>query len=315
MVQVGEYKPFVPGIRAMAAVAFASFVGLSAGCATDGVRASDGVNPTTASTGTSIDQRPSSATLDDLSVVVTKTIDLPRMSFELDVSQSLPGSDSPVVSRRSGSFDDDTFSGTGTRSFETDDQAISEAVGTEPFRFIVTDSVLWLFNPIDETPSWFGFDLVEFGEQAGGDPLSSVDVDYSLQLIFESTNRVTQMEELESGEQVWILEVRADELVPLLLAGGPASRLTEMGAADSGLLVEVQMNLDVDGYITRLSGEMDQWWTNAIVVGGLGNGAQAMSFQIRLEQFSESLHPQPPCTEPRTEDDEAGNETLVCPAQ
>jgi hypothetical protein len=218
------------------------------------------------------------------------------------------------VASRSGSFDDITSTGTGTRSFQSDDPALASLWGEDPFEFIVVNETFWMLNPLAEPPNWAGFDLLELGKATGGDPLGSVDADGYLSLIAGATTEVVDVREGSAGASTWVLLARADDLVPLVAAGGPAARLVELGAADNGLIVELRLEQDPDGFISSVSGSMNEWWANALSlmaeVDGTPGG-DTMQLDLRLERFESALQPRPPCADPSAGVD-SGLAVLVC---
>ena len=183
----------------------------------------------------------SETTLADLQRVLNLTVSLPRMSFEMDVTSSLPGSDKPVVARQTGSFDDNTLSGIGTRQFESEDSTISELLGVEAFEFRFIDRTVWIYNPLEDPPTWNGFDAFEFAEFSGAGPSNSMDSDSFLTLLVAATSEVVDVVAEDDGTNKWTLRVRADALLPIVATGGPASRMAQAGAGDSGLEAEIAL--------------------------------------------------------------------------
>lgn len=295
-----------------------------AGCGASASNVSQGDAPAPSSilTGTQSEQQESDSatrtevlpTLQDLEDLIDTTVSAPRMSFTLAVTMSMPGSSSPIVAHRTGSFDDSTFAGVGTRSFGTDDEALAELWGEEPFEFIVTDEVLWMYNPLAEPPEWAGFDLFEFAQFAGGDPLGSVDVDGYLSVIVGAATEIVEVLGDAGSGRTWVVRVRSDELVPLVAAAGPASRLVETGAAESGIMAELQIQQSPEGYVAAIRGDLSTWWTNALMtvddLQGLV-GDETMEMDLQLEPFAPALQPDAPCLDPASEIDE-GLTVLSC---
>ncbi len=233
------------------------------------------------------------------------------MSFELDVTLTLPGATAPVTDRRSGRFDDDTFSGTGTRVFETSDAELRDLWGGEPFEFRFLDQTLWLYNPISEPPSWGGFDFYEFAEASGGNPLSTVDGDAYVDLIVAATTDVFGVESRADGGRTWSLHVAADDLVPVAVAGGPASRLVDLGAAETGFIAAAELEENAEGHLTRVWIDLSEWWSNAIELAGGGGDEESMIVELRLEPFDQPLLVEAPCATP-SETVDSGLTMLVC---
>lgn len=251
-------------------------------------------------------------TIEELWAFAEETVALPRMSFELDVTSTLPGTDAPVLARRTGSFDDDSFSGVGTRSFETSEAQLRELWGDEPFEFRFIGETFWMYNPLSDPPGWGGFDVVEFAEFAGGDPLGSVDGDAYLGLLVSATVEVLDVEQQADGSMNWLLRVRADDLVPMVAAGGPASRLIGLGAADSGLEVSVELVQAPEGYFSGFRFDMSEWWANALSLAGPSEGDESMTVEFRLDPFDVPLSLEAPCESPATRIDDDGLTVLVC---
>ncbi len=259
--------------------------------------------------GTPLDE----ASMEDLWSVVDRTIALPRMSFVLDVTMTLPGSASPVVARRTGSFDDETFRGVGTRSFHTDDPGLADVFGAEPFEFRFIGETLWMYNPVSDPAAWGGFDVFEFAEHAGGNPLGSMDGDLIVEQVAAATTEVLGVDKQADGSAVWLLTVRADDLVPVVAAAGPASRLIDAGAGQSGLVVELQMYQSSDGHFEGFTAQLDDWWSRALALGiDSAESDQSMSVEFRSEVFSAPLVPEPPCTNTVTTIDDTGHSALIC---
>ncbi len=237
------------------------------------------------------------------------------MSFTLDVTTSMPGIDGPIVARRTGSFDDETFAGVGTRSFITDDESLAALWGEEAFEFVVTDQTLWAKNPLAVPPEWAGFDLAEIGKIAGGNPLGSVDVDAYLSLILDASTQVIHVTEDLGAGRIWTIGVRSDDLVHLVAAAGPASRLTEVGAAESNLTTELQIQVSHEGRITGIRGQLNDWWTNALKsLGNVPPGLvldETLLMDLQLVPFEQALQPEPPCQNPSS-DVEDGLDVLIC---
>lgn len=246
---------------------------------------------------------------------IDATIALQRMSFALDVTSTLPDSSSPAMNSATGSFDDTTLGGIGTRSFHSDDPAIAANWGENPFEFVVVDNILWMLNPLGDPPAWAGFDLVEFGNAAGGNPLASVDVDGYLGVIAEATTEVVDAVERPGGGTTWIVSVRADDLLPVVSAGGAASRLAEMGAADSGLTAQLQLEANQDGHIVSITGDLDEWWSNAVsLLPGAKeapNSDYTLRLDLKLSQFEVPLNPEPPCDDP-SQSLQEGQTVYIC---
>lgn len=235
----------------------------------------------------------------DLWWVVEDTIALPRMSFELDVTSSLPGLTSPIVARRTGSFDDETFGGIGTRSFESDSAGL-ESTTELSFEFRLVGDVFWnkVTDGIDE--DWGGFDLAEYSKLLGGDATGSVDGDVLLAAMVTAAEEVVEYTVWDDGVAEWVVLVRADELVNVVTAAGPASRLIDAGAGSSGIISEMNVLQSPEGYITAVSIDLDEWWTFALglVDVGFETGDQTMRAEFLMYTFEDPLYPEAPCDDP-----------------
>lgn len=293
-----------------------------AGCGPDGQAAgpapsvdAPSIEPDSTSAATEKGERPSLPPTQAVLDSIDATIALQRVSFTLDVTSTLPGSSSPAMNNSTGSFDDTTFAGVGTRSFSSEDPAIAANLGDDPFEFIVVDNIFWMLNPLGDPPAWAGFDLVEFGNAAGGSPLASVDVDGYLGVIAASTTEVVDAVERPGGGTTWIVSVRADDLLPVVSAGGAASRLAEMGAADSGLTAQLQLEANQDGHVVSITGDLDEWWSNAVSLLPGAKVAPSSDYTLHLDlelsQFEDPLNPEPPCDDPSQRLEE-GQTIYVC---
>jgi hypothetical protein len=231
-------------------------------------------------------------TLSDLSAVIAATVERPRSSFNSEVTMTLPPSDLDIVVKRTGQFDDLDFVGVGTRSFETEQPDLRELWGEDPFEFRFLDDVLWMLNPLGEPPSWSGFDWLEFGDFAGGNPLGSIDGDLYLWLIESATTAVLSASPQSDGSEIWTIELRADDLVPLVAAGGPAENLLELGAGESGLRVTGQLTVVSDRLVSALSVSLNDWWSRAQRLYAESLPTGSLSRELELEYFREDEHMQ-----------------------
>ncbi len=237
--------------------------------------------------------------LDALVSLVNNTIALPRMSYENEVISILPGLADPVVSTRTGSFDDDTFSGVGTWALESDDPAVAEGFPPAAIEYRVVDEMYWYWTPYGEPPVWTGYGIVEFAETSGGNPLGSVDGDGYLDLLVSSAVEVLDVEENADGSATWKLSARADDLVPIIASGGAAGRLIEAGAGESGILVEIELDQDTDGFVSGFRITLDEWWRNAVATIAVGSTRDlSMTLDFSIESFDDPLNIDSPCDNP-----------------
>lgn len=301
---------------------------LALGCGSDSSSTSVQSQPTvprsagapqaTSATGADVsippDPRDTAPSLDELGALVHRTVALPRLSFVQEVTQALVLNDSlPVLTRMTGSFDDDTFSGIGSRVFEeTGTQANDELEG-RAFEFRLVDETFWFYTPLGGAPGWAGFDLVDYAEFAGGSPLGTMDGDLGLEVLLEATIAIQEVRDTDAGSE-WILVVRADDLAPLVSGGGAAARLAGRGATDSGLNAKVRLSESTDGYISGWEADLSEWWTNALsLVDEVPGGKYGMNVEFDFEIFDDSLVAEAPCSDP-TEGTEDGIAALLCDA-
>lgn len=251
--------------------------------------------------------------LDDLWALTDRTVALPRMSYELDVTSTIPGATAPVVARRTGSFDDDTLSGIGTRSFESADRTLAEVLELS-FEIRIVDDLFWMKVTDGTDEDWGGFDLDEFATFTGGDPSASVDGDLMLLEIVAAAEEIVDHQMLPDGGAEWSVTVRADELIDVVTAGGPAARLTEAGAASSGIYADLVLTESQDGFVTAASIDLDEWWTNALSLTetGLPTGLESMNARFTMQQFDEQLTPEAPCQQPTPTQDDDGATIFRC---
>jgi len=251
--------------------------------------------------------------LEDLWSLAEDTIVLPRMSFELDVTMTIPGATAPVIARRTGQFDDDTLTGVGTRWFETDDPILKELFELSS-EIRIVGQVVWfkVSDGVDE--DWGGFDLAEYSQYLGGDVSGSVDGDLILGAIVSAATEVVSIETGGDGATEWVVLVRADDLVEVVAAAGPAARLISAGAGSSEIIEEARIKQNADGHVTAVSINLDEWWTNAlgVVDPDLESSGATMDVFLTLTQFEEPLHPVPPCDNPVPEIDGDGLTVLKC---
>lgn len=136
--------------------------------------------------------------LEDLRGVVDATTLLPRMSFELDVTSTIPGSTAYVTTRRTGSFDDETLGGIATRTSESEEPALKEML-ERSFEIRIVDEVYWMkvTDGIDE--HWSGFKMSEFSTYIGGDASAAADGDLLLGALLLAAEDVVGYEALPDG--------------------------------------------------------------------------------------------------------------------
>ena len=90
--------------------------------------------------------------------------------------------------------------------------------------------------------------------------------------------------------------------------------MAETGAAESGLIAQLEVYEPSGGYVSAMRGAFDEWWTSALVnldeAAGLV-GDETMRLDVEIEPFEAPLRPDPPCVDPSTESD-SGMTLLVC---
>lgn len=251
--------------------------------------------------------------LEDLDEAFEVTVARARTSYEMEVVQTFgPGPES-VVQRVVGAFDDDTFEGVGTRQFVTDDPSFTDTLPSEPFEFRLDESTLWLYNTVADPPGWTGVDVVEFGEQLGGSPLGVMDGDGPLEAIRASIVGVADIASTDDGGEVWSVLVRADDLLPVVAGAGPASRIAQAGAADTGIESIALITVGTDGMIASITIEMDAWWSNALeTVGADPPEGSSMFVELTFEEFAETLEVSAPCEDTTETVSEDGLSILTC---
>ncbi len=256
--------------------------------------------------------RPVSFTLAEFWAVADETIALPRLSFDLRVTSAIPGVTDSVVSVRSGSFDDDSLTGFGRRSFETGDEELRERLGERPFEFRFVDLTFWFLNALAEPPRWSGIDADDLFDVFGGDPLPSIDGDLLFAVAVNAATDVVDVRQQPDGGRTWVLDASADGLLELVSAGGPAARLMDAGAADSGLSVRIELEESADGHFVRLRADMSEWWTRAVNLVAPTDGTQSMDVDFRLMAFDAPLNVERPCDDPTPTVTDDGVQGLVC---
>ena len=253
--------------------------------------------------------------LEDLDELIQRTIDLPVTTFDLTVESSLPGAFDTARATTTGTFDDDTRTGQGTRVITSDDPAMHQVGFDDPFEFRVLTDTMWMYNPLGEPPRWAGFDIEQF-EATGSSVYATVDGDLLLITFALAASDIVEVVQLPSGRSSWTIRMRADDLVTVLASsGGAAGRLVGAGADKTGILVDASLTEDEDGYVSGLTGSFDAWWTTAI---GLAMGStpdeQTLSLAFNIGPADEPPQPVPPCESPVARQDQ-GLDVLICPDQ
>jgi hypothetical protein len=264
-----------------------------------------------------IDDGGATSELGELYRLIEDTVSLPRLAFELEVTMSVPGGGAPVHTLATGSYDEENQTGVGTRSYSSEDAAVAAAFPSEPFEYRLLSPIFWVYVASGQPPRWQGSDLTTADEGATGDILGTVDGDGYLLLVADATTEVVEVRDAADGGAVWVLMVRADELIWMATAAGPAQQMLSLGIGESGLLTELELEVGPTGVITGFRTNMDEWWANAVTI--MGNEDQAdgarMDIVFRGETFSGALQPEPPCADPVAEVDEVDGQpraTLVC---
>ncbi len=108
------------------------------------------VDPTTAVPPTSVTPKSNTTTvieasdelptLEDLKLLVDKTVELPRMSFEFDVNVTF--FEDAVITHQKGSFDDNTLVGVGSETIEANSTEYGELFADQSYDFRFLDSTL-----------------------------------------------------------------------------------------------------------------------------------------------------------------------------
>jgi hypothetical protein len=224
-------------------------------------------------------------------------------AFEMSVEQTLPAGDAPAsaVTRRTGRFDDETGDGDGTFGVTVEDPQIAAQLGYDfdPFQYRLIDDTYWNLNTVVDPHVWFGASREAFEQEAQGDLTLGVDGDLFLVLIGESMVKVIDREDTPVGGETWVVSASADDLAPLVLAGGALNRVMEAVPEDTGIVVHVTLEVDAEGMVTGFEMEMDEWWTTVVseaVEADLGE--LSLSARFRLGSFDEPVVVQPPCEDP-----------------
>jgi hypothetical protein len=224
-------------------------------------------------------------------------------AFDLEVRQALPADvgGAVAITTRHGRFDDETEEGDGTFAVGVDDPEIAEQLGYDfdPFQYRLVDGVYWNLNTVVDPPVWFGGRLEDLEELAGGDPTLGMDGDLFLLLIAGSITEVLDRSDTPSGGTSWVVRSTADDLAPLVMAGGALSRVMEAVPEDTGIEVDVTLVVDAEGMVTGFEVEMDEWWTTVVSkVIDAGLGDLSMSATFGLGGFDEPVTVATPCADP-----------------
>lgn len=235
-------------------------------------------------------------TAEELIALIMRTVGEPYASFTTTNRFDLPGADPrnlPYYTTREGTWDDLADEGFGT--LEIPGLTADDAV----FEIRLDGSTLWTYNVVAEPRTWGGVPfeaLLETVEEEG----HLLDGDRYLLLLASAIEEVYQVDELPIGGATWRVEVRADELLPILVAsGGTAVRFLEDWSSETGLTGFMTIVEDSDGYISGFNGDFSAWWTE-LTRKAAGEQDRTLQHQIsfRLKLLDEPPLVESPCPDP-----------------
>jgi len=247
------------------------------------------------------DQRARQTELKELYDLLDDTVAAPRMSFTLDTEMLLPGSSALTVVSDSGSFDDHTFTGIGTGTFTTELEDFRDASYDQPYEFVLVDDIWWFSDPSVDPTGWMGVDIFEYMNAGQFDPFKSMDGDSYLDDILRRATGLTEVTDNPDGSTTWTVQVSADELAYVFITVAPFELVDLTFTMDSNIITEVTVEEHRDGYISAMSGDLDEWLDHALsTLGGYDDlvGESTFSFELGMEPFDTPITTEPPCTDP-----------------
>lgn len=225
--------------------------------------------------------------LTDLLDAIDETVGRRTASFQFDVTQTLPlEEETDATYRRFGTFDDLTWTGAGGFSIESDNAELTEELGGLTVEFRVVDQVIWTKTDGSSPQTWTGMDRDDFFTVSGSDAHMSVDGDIFLLAFAEAAIRVNDHLEDGLGSEVWHVEVTVDDLLSILLLGGPGERIAEAGFEGTDMTAPISFVTDTDGMVVAVRGTLDSWWQEVVAQTNMFEATSAgMTFELKLSDF------------------------------
>lgn len=236
--------------------------------------------------------------------------------FGLDVHQTLPvPGPNKALTTRTGAFDDRLLIGHGSVRFETESFELAEQLGAGLFEFRLIDDTYWFLNPLADPPGWGGFNVVEFADAVGGDPTVSMDGDLFILTVADAIIDVTGYELRADGSERWLVMVKADNLLPLVITGGVHQRLLAGGFDSTGITTEAEILVDANGMVTGFYAVLDEWWQQ-VVTWLVPDPASTVTMHARfkLGDFDSPVEVAIPCTNPSELKEPGFPDGLTCDA-
>lgn len=254
--------------------------------------------------------------LEQLRAAIDATIARDTARFSMDVTQTLPVTGANQASmRRTGAFDDELRSGTGTQQFlgQTSDTADLPGYAGEELEYRLVDSTYWLLNPVSDPPAWIGYELTAFTELSAVDPTLAVDGDLYLRTVRDALTSVTDVVEFDDGSQGWAVQAAADDLLALVVTAGVQERLRAAGLEPTNLETTISLAVDPEGMVIGFIADLDEWWQAVIdqTVGATDSPA-GMIFQFQISDFDATVEVETPCSAPEELLEPDAPPALIC---
>lgn len=231
--------------------------------------------------------------------MVTETVSRRSATFEAEVVIDMVAGGDGATFRvlRAGSFDDESLEGIGTLRFEerAADRSSFGALA-DAFEFRLFDGTFWFLNPVPAEPGWLGFDVLEYAEALGGDPLSNMDGDSWIMVVSELADTVAHVTlDDQTCTSTWSLDVDGDALAPLVLTSAQLGRLVDR-VPDTGRTARVELGVNGEGMVSTMQIDLDDWATAADgPAEEVGGEVVGMTVRFELGDFDRPVEVDSPC--------------------
>ena len=156
-------------------------------------------------------------------------------SFVLETTQTIPGLIT-AATIRSGEYDDAVGIGVSTVEFRIDDTFGNDlenpnlqAFLGEPFEFRLMADTMWILASGGSESIWTGWEIDVLAARLGDDPSDNVNGDVFILQLAAATTRIINWLELDDGASVWVIELDADDLLPVVVTPGVQQRIAAAG--------------------------------------------------------------------------------------
>ena len=258
-----------------------------------------------------------SAESTDLALVydlIDTAIVVPQMSYELNSILVLPEYDTPALVTSTGTYNDLSYSGHGSTVIHTETSGYTPHTNGFEYEVRLVDDIYWIAEPDGDSVYWLGLDVYDYVGAAGFDALRSIDGDYYIGTFLGSTASIVNRSESNAGLETWTLLVYADPLAFSLLDAFPRDLLDFMYDSDSEMLTEITVEVHPDGYVSHISGNLDEWLAYARYQIGYDDQPTdqvTLEFELSFSPEESVLEIVPPCTDPESAVQD-GFDTLNC---